>query len=269
MKSVLLHIDDDTGLDSRLQVALDVCRAQDAHLTCLQVTPYNSYVAFDPLGAAFSQQGLMAEVRQREEELRARIEAHLDQEDVRWDWAASDGDVVRMLAAWSAVSDLVIVSQSPKSSDLKRPQALAGDLVFESQCAVLVVPPAMETLDLTAAIVVGWNASPEAARAIRNAVPLLQGAKAVHIVTVGEDDEDMPQMAASTYLSRHGVVSDLHIIPASSGKPQEALVKFAHETGARLVVMGAFGRSRLRETLLGGVTKALLGHSDVALLMAH
>jgi nucleotide-binding universal stress UspA family protein len=69
-------------------------------------------------------------------------------------------------------------------------------------------------------------------------------------------------------VSRHGV-SDLHTVPAGNGKPQEVLLKFAHEVGARMVVMGAFGRSRLRETLLGGVTKALLGHSDVALLMAH
>lgn len=269
MKSVLLHVDEDTALESRLQVALDLCRNQDAHLTCLQATPYSAYVAFDPLGAAFTQQDLVADVRAREAALREKIEARLAQEDVRWDWAAADGDVVRLLAAWSAVSDVVVVSQAAPSKDLMRPQAVASDLVFEAQCPVLVVPDAMEALDLKGPVVVGWNASPEAARAIRLSIPLLKDASAVHIVTIGEDDADMPQMAASTYLSRHGVSSDLHSVPSGNGKPQEVLLKFAHEVGARMVVMGAFGRSRLRETLLGGVTKALLGHSDVALLMAH
>lgn len=269
MKSVLLHIDEDTALESRLQVALDLSRNQDAHLTCLQVTPYSAYVAFDPLGAAFTQQGLISEVREREQALREKIEARLKLEDVRWDWASADGDVVRLLAAWSAVSDVVVVSQAAKSADLMRPQALASDLVFEAQCPVLVVPDAMEGLDLKGPVVVGWNASPEAARAIRLSIPLLKNASAVHIVTIGEDDADMPQMAASTYLSRHGVASDLHTVAAGNGKPQDVLLKFAHEVGARTVVMGAYGRSRLRETLLGGVTKALLGHSDVALLMAH
>ena len=63
MKSVLLHVYEDGALDARLQVALDFCRAHDAHLTCLHVTPYNAYVAFDPLGGAFTQGAVMDELR--------------------------------------------------------------------------------------------------------------------------------------------------------------------------------------------------------------
>ena len=89
MKSVLLHVYDDDALDDRLQVALDICRTFDAHLTCLQVTPYNAYVSFEPLGGVYTQAAVLESVREREDDVRKRIGARLAQDDVRWDWIAT------------------------------------------------------------------------------------------------------------------------------------------------------------------------------------
>ena len=92
----------------------------------------------------------------------------------------------------------------------------------------------------------------------------------MHIVTVGEDDEDLPQMAASTYLARHGVSTDLNLLPATGGKAQDLIMGFARDRGAKLVVMGAYGRSRMREFLFGGVTRFFLTEPGApALLLAH
>lgn len=268
MKSILLHIYEDEALESRLQAALDAARAFGGHITCLQATPFTAYVAFDPMGGAFAQTAVMDELRTRESELKSRLEARLAHEDVAWDWAQVDGDVVASLAQWSALNDMVVVSQfNRKGEDDALP--IVDALAIESACPVLVVPGDAKGLNLSAPVVLGWNASAEAAGTIRQALPVLQAASAVHIVSVGEDGMDFPQMAASAYLSRHGVKSELHTIAAGRAKPAEALVNFARESGAGMIVMGAYGHSRLRETLLGGVTRDLLASSRIPLLLGH
>ena len=95
MKAILLHIFEDDGLDSRLRVALDICRAHDAHLSCIYVTPYAAYVGMDPLGGIFASGALIDSLRDAEDQIRKRVEAQLAQEDVRWDWQSYDGDPAR------------------------------------------------------------------------------------------------------------------------------------------------------------------------------
>ena len=270
MKSVLLHVYDDDGLDDRLQVALDICRSFDAHLTCLQVTPYNAYIAFEPLGGVYTQAALLESVREREDEVRKRVEGHLTVEDVRWDWIAEDGPVVQKLIQASALNDLLIIGQYPSSaSALSQPLPIADEIAVYAACAVLVVPTGLAKFDTSQAAVIGWNASPEAANAVRNALPFLRQASSVHIVSVGEDGADFPQMAASSYLSRHSIASELHSLQKGSLRPPAALEKFATDCHAGCLVIGAYGRSRFRETLLGGVTRDMLRTSRIPLLMAH
>jgi nucleotide-binding universal stress UspA family protein len=270
MKSILVHIYEDSALDARLQVALDLCRAHDAHLTCLQTTPYAAYVAFDPLGGSFAQGPVLDALRERETDLRSEIEGRLAKDDVRWDWAQADGDVVQLLAAWSALSDLAIISQTdPSAEALSRPLGIADTLVINAGCPVLVVPAGVSQIDAAKPVVLAWNASAEAAHALRQSLPILRAASAVHIVSVGEDGGDFPQTAASEYLARHGVSSDLHLLDGKGKRVDEILVDFARSKAAACLVMGAYGRSRLRETLLGGVTKRLLAHSPVPLVLSH
>jgi len=271
MKSVLLHVYDDDALDDRLQVALDVCRTFDAHLTCLQVTPYNAYVSFEPLGGVYTQAAVLESVREREDSVRKEIEARLVQDDVRWDWIAADGPVIQKLVSASALSDLLVVGQYPGASDaVSQPLPIVDEVAVHAACAVLLVPTGVAAFDATRPAVIGWNASPEAANAIRHALPVLRAASAVRIVSVGEDSEAFPQTAASSYLSRHGVPSELHTLPAGpNGAAGRVLEDFAAKQGAGCLVIGAYGRSRLRETLLGGVTRDLLRTSRIPLLLGH
>lgn len=270
MKSVLLHVYDDDALDDRLQVALDICRAFDAHLTCLQVTPYNAYVSFEPLGGVCTQTAVLESVREREDEVRERIEGRLGQDDVRWDWVAADGPVVQTLVSASALSDLLIVSQFPGAGDAAvQPLPIVDEVAVHAACAVMLVPADVKTFDSGRPAVIGWNASPEAANAVRNALPFLRAASVVDIVSIGEDGEAFPQTSASSYLSRHSVASDLHTLPADPKGAGAALEGFAERRGAGCLVIGAYGRSRFRETLLGGATRDLLRTSHIPLLLGH
>ena len=270
MKSILLHVYDDDALDDRLQVALDICRAFDAHLTCLQVTPYNAYVSFEPLGGVYTQAAVLESVRKQENDVRTRIEGRLAQDDVRWDWIAADGPVVQTLVSASALNDLLVIGQYPGAGDaVSQPLPIVDEVAVHAACAVLMVPAGVGSFDAGRPAVIGWNASPEAANALRNALPVLRAASSVHLVSIGEDGEDFPQTSANSYLSRHGVASDLHALSMDAKSAGGVLQDFAAKRGAGCLVIGAYGRSRFRETLLGGVTRDLLRTSRIPLLLGH
>jgi nucleotide-binding universal stress UspA family protein len=270
IKSVLLHAHDDDAMGARLQVALDVCRAFDAHLTVLHVTPFNASAAFDPLGGIAAQGVILEDMHDREAELRTATEARLGREDVRWDWSSQNGEVANMIVKASALSDLIIVSQQATSaSQTSNPLPIIDDVAIHASCAVLVVPQGVKQINLSGAAVIGWNASPEAAHAIRAAVPFLKTASFVHIASVGENGADYPQTDANAYLSRHGIKSDLHELQGANRNAGEALHEFAASKMASCLVIGAYGRSRFRELLLGGTTRSLLSTSTIPLLLTH
>ena len=91
MKTVLLYANDDNGMESRLQAALDMARTFDAHISCLQVTPFDSFIMGDPFGGVYALPTVLEAVRKVEDEHRARIEERLRVEGVSWDWSRFDG----------------------------------------------------------------------------------------------------------------------------------------------------------------------------------
>jgi nucleotide-binding universal stress UspA family protein len=270
MKSILLHIAADDEVDGRFQVALDLCRAFGAHLSCLYVTPYSAYATLDPFGGGIGMGTILEDLHKSEAELRARLESRLSHEDVAWDWSSVNGDPVSSVVAATALADLVILGQScPTDKRLGRPLPIVDDVAVHAGCAVLVVPKGVNQMRIGGSVVIGWNASPEAAHAIKAAMPLLKTASSVHIASVGDADAAFPQTDANAYLSRHGISSDIHQLAGTRGNAATILHDFATGKHATCLVIGAYGRSRLRETLLGGVTRNLLSSAVVPLLLAH
>lgn len=270
MKSIMLHIFEDDALDGRLSVALDVCRAHDAHLSCVYITPYAAYVGLDPMGGVFASTALIEGLREAETRTRQKVEARLAREDVRWDWQSYDGDPAQTLVSLSALTDLIILSQwVPGRQGMEAPLPLVDAVAVNAGCAVLVVPEGVSRHDATAPILVGWNNSAEAARALRQSLPALRLAEKVTLVSVGEDDDVYPQDDACLYLSRHGVKAELQNFDAGAGRADQVLTDVARAQGAGAILIGAYGHSRLRETLLGGVTRRLTHHSTIPLLLGR
>ncbi len=265
MKSILLHAYDDLAFDARLAVALDCARTFSAHLTCLQTTPYEAYMAFDPLGGAMPLAPILKSLGEREAAFRKRIEAHLEREDVPWDWIQIDGDPAMSLVHAASLADLLVLSQADATTEQgRRPLSIIEDVATHADCATFMVPRGVRQFDPGGPIVLAWNDSTEAGRAIRLALPFIKQASLVHIVSV-EEEARFPQTAASSYLARHGVFSELHALKGGA-RPDLQILGLAAETAATSVVMGAFGHARLRETLLGGVTRRMLDHSTVPLI---
>jgi nucleotide-binding universal stress UspA family protein len=269
MKTVLLYANEDSGLESRFQAALDLGRVFGAHLTCLQVTPFDAFVMGDPFGGIYALPVLLEELRKTEDEQRARLEQRLAGEDVTWDWLRYDGAPARIVTARSGLADMIVLSLPAALGDYDGPLAMAGDVAVHARAPVLAIPQSGRLPDYLGVAVVAWNGSAEAAHALRLTLPLLRKASRVQILTLSEESAGFPATDASRYLARHDIRSELHERVLEDQDTAEALLEAAGMLGADYIVMGAYGHSRLSETMLGGVTRQMLCCSHLPLVLAH
>ncbi|MGZ8313396.1 MAG: universal stress protein [Allosphingosinicella sp.] len=270
MKTVLLYANLDAGLEARLQAALDVVRLFEGHLTCLQVTPYDSFIMGDPFGGVYALPTVIEQVQKTAAAHRADIEARLHGEGVAWDWLAFDGAPGQLIVDRARLSDLIVVSQpGDDGPNAQAAQAIAADVLVHARAPVLAVPQASRGLQATGPALVAWDGSIEASHALRLTVPMLLLASAVHIVTVTDGHGEFPATDAARYLARHGIEAELREWPAEGRRIAGVLNAAAAELAAGYLVMGAYGHTRLREAVLGGATRDMLQGSKVPLLLAH
>lgn len=270
MKSVLLYVNDDSGLDARIQAALDLTRALKGHLHCLRTNPYHPQMAFDGVTGMSVMYDIGKYARKIDIQLKAEIEKRLASEDVPWDYQEANADPARALARNSALADVMVLSSCSGARDNTLPLGIFGDVVFNTHIPVVVQPDSVRKFDSVGPAVVAWNGSFEAGNALRAAVPLLALASDVHIVVVEEDkDHDLPPLEASEYLSRYGIKSKIHDLAAGGSSVQAILLSTVDTLDASYMVMGAYGHSRAREFLFGGVTRNLLRDCPVPLVVAH
>ena len=271
MKSVLLHIDHDAALAARLQVAFDIARATGGHITCLQAVSYDVFAPGDIYGSAIAV--AMPAIKEKAEKLRAQTEARLEHEGVAWDWRFTYGIAPHRLLEASPLADVVIVGPAEAGSDGRGPSALVGDLVMKASAPVLVVPGDGGALDVGAPMLVAWNGSSEAAHALRAAVPLLAGSRQVTLASIAETSDkprfDFPSTEGAKYLGRHGIACEIVEIPRGEASIADTLFSAAQMRECGLMVMGAYGHSRLAELLLGGVTRQMLSEPAMPILLAH
>jgi nucleotide-binding universal stress UspA family protein len=272
MKTILVHMGADQGEETRFRVAVDIARRIGGHLTCLQpVASLESYLPVDPYGAAVFAEQALERVRKMEKEQRHAWEERLRREGMDWDWQAHHGSPVSLMVAHSWLAELMVVSvpASDWRSRFEMPP-IAADVVVRSRIPMLAVPNGMGGFDCGGTALIAWNGSFEACQALRSALPLLKLAGRVVLATIPDDGNyELPPAEATKFLTRHGVEAEIMEMEGK-GKPIAALLRHtAAECSASYVVMGAYGHSRFREVLLGGVTREMLIDSPLPLLLAH
>lgn len=271
MRSILLHAHGDAGFESRLQAALDVARQFDAHLTCLQPISFDVAVPGDFYGSAMAQ--MVPVVREIAARFRKEIEERLENEDVRWEWIDEAGLGESALLEHASLHDLVVIGATPEEPGRRGPPPLAGKMAIYSRTPLLVVPRETKEFSAETVALVAWNGSPESSRALRAAVPFLARATKVWLATVEEDKAgntyDMPPLRGAEYLARHGIESEIVELPETGHGIAGTLEQAARVRQAGYVVMGAYGHSRLMETLFGGVTRHMLTKPALPLLLSH
>jgi nucleotide-binding universal stress UspA family protein len=181
------------------------------------------------------------------------------------------GDEASMVAAWGRVSDIIVVGR-PGSDAAKPEPPHVRAAIFDSSRPVLVVPPQWEPRPVAHALVT-WNGSAQAARAVGYAMPLLELAGRVTVLSVGAPGERAPTSFVLAYLARHGVNATAAEFDAGGGSARargRALLGQADALGADLLVMGAYGEQGLLRFLgLGGATGKVIAACKVPVLLAR
>ena len=277
IRTILLHVQDDPSLDSRIENALVLARSCSAHLSCLHVVPIEAYVAFDQVGGLFVMNDVMKALDEQQAELRTKIEAKLGSEDVNWDYEEVTGSVAAQLIGHAALTDLVITSREPHRTEfVGSTVSFLGDLICNSRTPLFIPTDDGRPVDVTGSVLIAWDCSYEAANAVRSAVGLLKLASSVHILQIREDgkDEAFPSTRLLEYLSRHGVHAEYSVIEAGVDEHDQKVISDtlaarAQALRAAYLVMGGYNHSRVGEYIFGGVTRTMLAEAPLPLVIAR
>lgn len=202
-----------------------------------------------------------------------RFRAFLAREGIAGDWTLGEGDASELLSWAGRFHDLVVVEQTNLATD-EVGWDVAEQCALASGRPTLVVPHTGEFAAVGRRIVIGWNASREAARAIHGAMPLIEKAEAVSVLLGTPKDTHSsitkyPDMGVVDYLRRHNERVAASRFEATDAEAGAKILEAAAAAGADLIVMGAYGRSWLREWILGGATREVLRAMRVPVLLAN
>jgi nucleotide-binding universal stress UspA family protein len=268
MKNLLLLLHDDDGQEARLQAALDLARAFDGHLNCVDVAIL-PVIEADAWSGGGGTAMLLTEEKAREAANRTLVEHRLTQEGVPWTWFESVGEIAPCLAKAAGLNDLIILNRRLDGLPIPDMPAAVAELVLKSGKPVLAVPENTRGLAVTGRALVAWDGSIEAERALCAAVPLLAKAGHVQVLEIEDGSTSGSASDAATYLSRHGIHVVVRAEKLAGRNVAKTLLAAMTADRSDYVVMGAYGHSRLAEALFGGVTKRLLDESPVPLFLVH
>lgn len=260
MRSILVYADRSPAMPARLETALALAKANDGHITLLVDTPIGRYISMDPMGGSYVASDAMKQALADDDGQAARLRQRLREEGLPYDVIRSEEEPVEALAVASRLADVVILS---------RGSAIAGEVVLATRTPVLVLTNDKPLPVPVTNACVAWDGGNEAAAAVRGAIPLLARCASVNVLTVEEKPGGFPAADAVRYLARHSIKAEPHQL-ARKGSTEETLAAATLRLGGELLIMGAYGRSRMREFLFGGVTRYFIEDCPrPALLMAH
>jgi nucleotide-binding universal stress UspA family protein len=271
--TIVVHLANDARHRDRLAFAMDLARQHGAHLVALYVTaPVHMPAAVTGRAASFA---FLAEASaialQKAQALEAETAQLCAAGGLSWEWRTEEEkEHEEAIHHYALLADLLIVGQSESVQDnhlitVERPEQAA----LKAGCPVLVLP-AQGAYAPARRVLVAWKDSPEANRALRESLGVL--ARAEKVFVLGVDDPETaqaPGRSVVAYLKRHRIDAELR---SDFGRDSEAgatILAQARALDCDLVVMGAWGQSRLANLLFGSTTNYMLDHTDRALLMAH
>jgi nucleotide-binding universal stress UspA family protein len=288
IKTVLVHLRGTKGDPATLSAALQVARPFGAHLECLHVRPDWAALVSRAAPAGMDEdtdaiskvietlQKDCAESAQRASdafvafcihERIPRAELPIGVNEISASFREDIGDDLDRLIAQSRRHDLVVV-KGGKADDGGLGLDSVGRLILNVGRPVLLAP----TVPARAIriVAVAWKDGPEAARAVTAAMPILEKARRVFVVTAGEDDEPLSDgKGVVTHLQWHGIAAEAHHVEPRGRDAYDAVLETAREADADLLVAGAYGRNRLREVIFGGFTEGILEDASLPVLLLH
>lgn len=281
IRNILVPLFPGVAFDNQLAAAVDIARTVEAHINAVFVMPDPMKViatvpavalAAGVSAALIKQDGEAAAAAAKEKFEHWRREEGLAASMVGRSlrtpyaqWSERVGDVAPTVAQCGRLSDLIVINRP--SYSLAAAEAFDA-AVFESGRPTLLIDKKISR-DLLRHIVIAWNGSIQATRAVAGAMTLLHEAQQVSIFTTFDDGTLEQDLDLAESLCWHGI-NPRYLRPRpGEHSASEALLRILTEVSPSMLVMGAYTHSRLRETLLGGVTREVLAHAEIPVLMMH
>ena len=274
----ILTVITQTGQIAQLESAMALARREDAHLEVFALGVDRTQTGYYYAGAsAYVFQEAVDRAMATAEAIEAEMREQLSHEDIRWSLdsaVAQIGGLSSLVAMRARYVDLVVQTQPYGPDAAPDAEAVVEAALFEGGAPALIMPRGAE-LGATVGkrVLIGWNQSDEALHAVRRAMPLLKMAESVEIAVVDPSPHSPegsdPGGRLCQMLTRHGVNANIAVLAKTLPTVTEVLNRRAIETGADMMVIGAYSKSRLREAILGGVTRRMLEHATLPVLMAR
>jgi len=282
LKDLLVCIDPGSLSDARLRLAFNLARVHRAHLTAAYVMPKaEDLIAHPPAGVVppgelgglvrgggMAPGGAVSEVLREAEEAEAveqRFKAELHLSGLEGNWHLLDAGEEAELIELAKSFDLMITGQL--SPDTRFAAFAPEHIAVGTARPVLVVPYAGVFESVGKRVLVAWDDSREAVRAVNDALPLLGEAEAVTVMSIGPRETELERRRTS--LERHAIATRLEESVQGGIAVSDVLLSRAADLAADLIVAGLYHHSQLREALIGGVSRDLLDHMTVPVLMSH
>lgn len=277
-KSIATFISSDAEASLVLPAASALTAQYDGHLSVCAIGIDMTSVSGFHIGVSPVVLGeALGRAQERASELETVAQRQLEGTAVRWSSEAAVapyGGLTSLVGQRARFTDLVIQARPYGKTGYPEQVAVVEAALFEAGAPVLVVPGrGLPPEGLGRRIAVAWNQSGEALAAIRRALPLLKEADKVSVVIVdppvhGAERSD-PGGQLTQMLARHGVRAEVVVLAKTMPRVSDVLLRHVNDSASDLLVMGAYGHSRLREAILGGATRNILENSEWPVFLAH
>ncbi|MFN7087336.1 MAG: universal stress protein [Burkholderiales bacterium] len=274
-KTILVHLDAGERCAARVEAAVQLACRHDSHLIGLNALSVNELSDYVLTGAGSAP---LIEFRKRAAaEQAARAEAVFARAVTlagltKTEWRTSTRDAVDAVTLHARYADLLVLGQpeAPRTSGVAA--GFAEYVTLAAGRPVLMIPRAGSFATIGRRVLVGWNASREATRAITDAIPLLQQADVVQILAFNPRPDEhgaLPGADIGLYLARHGVRVDVKVDHTKDIDVGNELLSRAADLDADLMVMGAYGHSRLKELVMGGASRTVIDTMTMPVMLSH
>ena len=272
MKDLIVHMNESKSAPARARIAAQLAVRHDAHLAGLFVkpAPYVPAYGAGPAGAEVveAQRKIAAEAAA---EAKKQFEKAVEAEGAKGEWREAEGLAEEIFSLHARHADMAIMGQHNPEEDTG--PDIAAEVIVSSGRPVLVIPYTGKFESVGETVLIAWNASAEAARAVNDALPLIAAAKKATVLSInptsGRMHGEVPGADIALHLARHDIKVEAASMDAEDIDVGNLLLSRASDYGADLIVMGAYGHSRTREMLFGGASRHILHHMTVPVLMSH
>jgi nucleotide-binding universal stress UspA family protein len=269
IKYILVQVDELPASPNRLQLAIHLAHRLDARLIGAFLMPTPDLVALaDSSAAVVALAATMDRLKQEARAAEANFTELLRNHDVQGEWRSASGLAAPQIPRWANAVDLVVLGQTdPDNPGWEAPETI----ILSCGRPVLVVPYAGRFDRVGESVLIAWNGSRESSRAMHDALPLMARSSAATALSVNPGPTESAALTGDVvlHLARHGLQTKAELVETKELAASDVVLSRVADLGADLVVMGAYGHSRLREMILGGMTREILRHMTVPVLMAH